>query len=444
VRQAVRALTSLAPGPDALARQRAAIDSWRRAGVEVFSYNHPSEIAALGPSYEVAFVPVEQTTQAEFGRPYVPIHTLLEAAAGFQGPVLLINADIELCLTPFELVRLSMLGDAGLTYFVRRNHSGDRAQATREPWGIDAFLFHGRHAAGFATSFLSMGQPFWDYWLPLGFRALGRPVWAVDAPVSFHGEHARSWSWEAWHRCALEFDRLTGLLRGDRSMAACLAMSQAVRAELDRHTPAVPAPLGPIRRWVEQRLGGPGRKQILELGAHQGDDTAWLALIPGATVHAFEPDPRNHVPGGANVMVNRTAIGERDGRQPFVLSASGWGREWTYSSSLKQPKNHLNRYPVSFGETVEVEVMRLDTYCRERVPGVIDFIWADIQGAEADMIRGGLDTLARTRHLYTEYSDDELYAGQATLAELLAMLPGFRVLELWEEDVLLENTQVRA
>ena len=438
----ILALTSLAPGPDSQERQQAAVRSWRSAGLEVYSFNHPTEIATLAASYDVAFVEIERTTQAEFGRPYVPINAFLDWSARKQAPVLLLNSDIELRLAPFDLYRLRMRGAAGLTCFVRHNHDGDYASATPEPWGIDAFLFHGRHATGFGNSFLSMGQPFWDYWLPLGFRALGRPVWAVGDPVSFHRNHARSWSWETWHRCALEFDRLTGVLRGERSLSACLSMSQWVRANLHQYSAAVPRQPGDIRAWVEHRFATPGPKIFLELGAHQGGDTAWLARIAGVTLHAFEPDPRNHVPAAPNVVVNRAAVSDHDGRQPFLLSAHGWGREWTYSSSLKPPKNHLLHYPVSFGGAVEVDVTSLDSYCREGVPGVIDFIWADIQGAEGEMVRGGLATLARTRYLYTEYSDHELYEGQATLPELLAMLPTFRVLELWEENVLLENTQV--
>ena len=100
----------------------------------------------------------------------------------------------------------------------------------------------------------------------------------------------------------------------------------------------------------------------------------------------------------------------------------------------------MKRYPVTFGETIDVQTVTLDTFCRqEGVDGVIDFIWADIQGAEGEMIRGGRETIARTRYLYTEYSDDELYEGQPTLSEIMAMLPDFRVLELWLDDMLLAN-----
>jgi FkbM family methyltransferase len=435
------AVTSLSPLPASVARQQAALQSWRAAGLVVHSLNHPSEIEALSGRYDARFVPVEPTTEAVFGRPYVPIKAMLDWAAAQRAPSLLVNSDIELRLGPAELYRLRWLGDDGLFYFVRFNHDGDPQRGTPEPWGIDAFLFHGRHAAGFPDSFLSMGQPFWDYWLPLTFAARGLPVWAVESPVTLHANHARQWSWENWHRCALEFDRVTGALRGERSLAACVAISQQVRADLRRQHRRVPERPGEIRRWVERRFAARGPKVFLELGAHQGQDTAWLARIPDVVVHAFEPDPRNHPAAAPNVIVNRAAIADDDGRRPFILSHEGWGREWTYSSSLKRPKNHLLWYPVTFDGTIEVDAVRLDTYCRERGLQRIDFIWADIQGAEGEMVRGGQATLARTRYLYTEFSDHELYEGQATLSELVALLPDFRVLELWDTDVLLENTR---
>jgi FkbM family methyltransferase len=142
------------------------------------------------------------------------------------------------------------------------------------------------------------------------------------------------------------------------------------------------------------------------------------------------------------VRLQRAAVSDRDGSAPFILSAQGWGRDWTYSSSLREPKHHLQRFPVSFGPTIEVRTLTLDRYCAQEGIDGVDFIWADIQGAEAQMIRGARATLSRTRYLYTEYSDDELYEGQASLDEMLGLLPEFRVLELWPDDVLLENTRL--
>jgi FkbM family methyltransferase len=438
----VYALTSIAPQPRDRDYQHACIRSWREAALAVHSFNHPSEIADLARAFDVEFVPVSETSHVEFGRHLVPINFMLDWAAARDAPALLINADLELRLAPWQLERMRWLSDGGLCFLVRHNHRGEPSQATVEPHGIDAFLLHGRHAALFPPSFLSMGQPFWDYWLPQVFAANGLPLTTPQAAVAFHRDHPPGWSWAGWHRCAIEFGRLTGLLGPDGDSAACHALAAAVREHVRRSARVLPGSPPAIRDWVRQRFTTPEPKTFLELGAHCGTDTAWLAALPGVSLHAFEPDPRNIPPSLPNVRVQRAAVSDRDGYAPFVLSNEGWGREWTYSSSLRQPKQHLQRYPVSFGPTIEVRTITLDGYCATEGIENVDFIWADIQGAEADMIRGALATLTRTRYLYTEYSDEELYQGQASLQEILAMLPAFRVLELWPDDVLLENTRL--
>ncbi len=218
-----------------------------------------------------------------------------------------------------------------------------------------------------------------------------------------------------------------------------MSMSDRARQMFHRKSASVSQQPMNIKEWVNQKFKHGGAKTFLELGAHCGTDTEWMSALPDVFIHAFEPDPRNQQSPKPNVSVRRAAISDRDGRAPFILSKEAWGQEWTHSSSIKLPKNHLSRYPVTFGETIEVDTITLDTCCHQQRISVIDFIWADIQGAEGEMIRGGKQTLARTRYLYTEYSDGELYEGQITLRDILDLLPEFRVLELWPDEVLLEN-----
>ena len=66
----------------------------------------------------------------------------------------------------------------------------------------------------------------------------------------------------------------------------------------------------------------------------------------------------------------------------------------------------------------------------------------DVQGAEIDVLRGAERTLAHTRHLYTEYYEREMYAGQFTLSKLLPHLDGFEVVALFPSDVLLRNRRL--
>lgn len=206
-----------------------------------------------------------------------------------------------------------------------------------------------------------------------------------------------------------------------------------------------------IHDFIAARLAGPEPKVVLEVGAHRGEDTVKLAAIPGATVHAFEPDPDNAESLAAgvaplpNVTVCRAAVAACDGEIYFHRSEWRGEQPWTCSGSIHAPTGHLSAYPdVEFGETIAVPAVTLDEYVKRCGIGRIDLIWADTQGAERDLIMGGRAALARTRWLYTEYCDPPLYAGQPTLAEILALLPGWRLLADWPSgeafaDALLEN-----
>ena len=68
-----------------------------------------------------------------------------------------------------------------------------------------------------------------------------------------------------------------------------------------------------------------------------------------------------------------------------------------------------------------------------------DFIWADVQGAERDLVEGAARFLRSTRYFYTEYSNEEWYEGQITLAGLLEKLPDFDLVKRYPMDALLQN-----
>lgn len=162
----IYALTSLPTQPESASRIRACIRSWINAGLQVRAFNHPSEIPILTQMYEIEVVPVEETSLESFGKHYIPINAMLDWAASQAAPVMIINADIDLQLANWEIKRLRYLSEGGLCFFVRYNmdapsrSSARKPVLSREPHGIDAFLFHGKDAPAFPKSMLSMGQPF--------------------------------------------------------------------------------------------------------------------------------------------------------------------------------------------------------------------------------------------------------------------------------------------
>jgi FkbM family methyltransferase len=198
---------------------------------------------------------------------------------------------------------------------------------------------------------------------------------------------------------------------------------------------------------------------ILEIGANNGGTTLqFLEHFPACKLYAFEPDSRalfklRSRVKDARVQIFDFAIGAEDGQAEFHVSsgksphvspfefAVEYPHGWDMSSSLRKPKTHAEVWPwVKFVSTRTINVRKLDTWAREAGIAHVDLIWADVQGAEGDLIAGGAEMLAKTRYFYTEYSDEEWYEGQPTLAALCAMLPTFEIVKRYEMDVLFKNT----
>lgn len=188
---------------------------------------------------------------------------------------------------------------------------------------------------------------------------------------------------------------------------------------------------------------------ILEIGANCGQTTIdFVQNFPEATIHCFEPDPRaiqkfKRLVNHPNVFLHEIAIGNSNGSIKFHQSAGGEAIDpdgWDHSGSIRMPKAHLEMFPwVRFDKIIEVPIMRLDDWIKKYNFDCIDFIWADVQGAEEDMINGAIETLRKTRFLYTEYYDNECYDGQITLENMYKLLNQFLIICRYENDVLLEN-----
>lgn len=200
---------------------------------------------------------------------------------------------------------------------------------------------------------------------------------------------------------------------------------------------------------LKARLGSISSKRtILELGAADGADSFSIAqavMVGECEYFAFEPDRRN-IPVLRRARIAEypwfhvidAAAGNFNGFVPFYECNGGH----TFSSSVKEPRLHLNVYEaIKFEIKYQVRMVRLDDFFSVfPFDGCIDFIWCDIQGAEDLMIAGAQKTLSSTRFLYSECYETEMYEGQIGRREILKRLPGqWKISNEWSEDVLFEN-----
>jgi len=204
---------------------------------------------------------------------------------------------------------------------------------------------------------------------------------------------------------------------------------------------------------------------ILEVGCNDGTDTLrMITEMPGATIHCFECDPRaidrfkKLVGNHDQIHLHEMAIADVDGKALFHGSSGqppNAGKnashycflsEWDLSGSLYEPSRHLTYSPwCTFPEDriCEVSVTRLDTW-KESHPEIsrIDFIWCDVQGAEASLILGARKLLSVTQFFYTEFYNDPLYSGQVPLHVLQVMMQenGFLLTGTYNDNALFRNT----
>lgn len=209
---------------------------------------------------------------------------------------------------------------------------------------------------------------------------------------------------------------------------------------------------------------------ILDIGCYDGKDSLELYnQFENPIIYCFEADPRSqqlfseNINDELKIFLQLIAIGNVDGYVDFHLSDSDTrrhyeNRQWSASSSLRKPKSHIDLFDdVYFEKIITVKCTKLDSWFMSHklkhnepfeISGsikIIDFIWADVNGNEGDVILGGLKTLEEsTRYLYIEFSDKELYEGQITKEQILKLLPSFELLGIYNwagnfGNILLKN-----
>ena len=207
-------------------------------------------------------------------------------------------------------------------------------------------------------------------------------------------------------------------------------------------------------------LVGTDSPTLLEIGCNDGTDTKkFLAEMPKAKIICFECDPRAidrfYRQGPVGIHLVQAAVCDVDGTVKFHGSSGQPPEhrrninhytklpEWDLSGSLYEPSGHLDYSPwVTFPseKVCQVRATRLDTWKSMR-PDIdkIDFMWVDVQGAEASVILGASKTLAVTRYFYTECYDRPMYAGQVSLDALRSLLVGFEFSERFSDNVLFKS-----
>lgn len=170
---------------------------------------------------------------------------------------------------------------------------------------------------------------------------------------------------------------------------------------------------------------------VLDVGANVGQFAVASAnLFAHVRVHSFEPVPacfeklRKNVSGLGSVVVYPIALGENVGHVSFTVNS------YTHSSSvLPLAQAHRKVFPLAQEEkkiTVSVSTLdRIFAGVELRRPVLLKL---DVQGYEAQVIRGGVEILKRVDYVVLEASLKPMYEGEMLFMEIARLMEewGFR------------------
>ncbi len=172
-------------------------------------------------------------------------------------------------------------------------------------------------------------------------------------------------------------------------------------------------------------------RTVLDVGANVGQFTVASAkLFPNVRVHSFEPVPdcaerlRKNVSGLGNVIVYPFALGDDEGEVPFHINAHSHS-----SSVLPLAQAHRDAFP----DARETQVIKAKVSTLDRVfadtelePPVL--LKLDVQGYEAQVLRGGVETLKRVDYAVLEASFKPMYEEESLFMDIVQIMEeqGFR------------------
>jgi len=154
----------------------------------------------------------------------------------------------------------------------------------------------------------------------------------------------------------------------------------------------------------------------------------WSIFAPNLTIYGFDADPEACEQANADLearQVNWTekhipvALGNIEGYLPLYIT------NFTGSSSLYPPNEaFLKRFDGYFEwhqviATVEIETTTLDKFCHSQGIKEIDFLQVDVQGADLQVLQGGLEILSNSiLAVKTEVGFNQSYINQPLFSDV--------------------------
>ena len=205
-----KVLIATSVAPHGIENQQNALASWRDQGFRVVSLNATDEIANLVPSFpEVEFVPVTRDARQDYGKPFMYFDDFLEFFKRRGDSICgIVNSDVHLISDKKLPSFFAQEAKNGMVFGSRIDVDNlDDLQGEIYHMGFDFFFFDSQYIDKFPREEFCIGQPWWDYWLPIVLLGKKIPIKRLMTPVAYHVKHPVKWNPQVRTRLGLVMAR---------------------------------------------------------------------------------------------------------------------------------------------------------------------------------------------------------------------------------------------
>ena len=187
-------------------------------------------------------------------------------------------------------------------------------------------------------------------------------------------------------------------------------------------------------------------KGVIHVGAHHGEEYDVYEKLNIKNKIFFEPVSTNFKilnenVGSKAILVNK-AVGNENKKISINIETANNGQ----SNSILNPKLHLQQYPhIQFNSIEEVDMVKLDDYIENN--NEYNFINADVQGYELEVLKGASTLLQNIDYIMLEINRAEVYENCPMVEEIVSFLSnyGFKLVEedwmggIWGDGFFIKN-----
>lgn len=173
-------------------------------------------------------------------------------------------------------------------------------------------------------------------------------------------------------------------------------------------------------------VGASTGQEYIEYSKHGLKDQIWIEAIPEVYERL-----RRRLSFDPYVMCLNACVSDVTGKEVTFHVANNEGQ----SSSYLELGHHLKIHPeVHYVREFKTKTITLDDLIPDA--SAYQFLAADVQGAELDVLKGATETLKNINYLYLEVNKKETYTGCATIDQIDAYLTDFKRVETapWVAD----------